>query len=262
MASSEPPSTQRWRPAIILVAPKEEGNIGSVARAMANMGLERLILVEPAPPLAGTARGFGVGGWDILDGCERYASFDEATAPFARLIGTASTRARPLRATPPITPRELAPVLRSDPQTTETAVVFGCESSGLSRRELERCHPIVSIPCAPEQPTLNLAQAVLVVAYELLVARRTVDRRGDGPVDGALRGSPGEPLATTAELDVLLRGTSTALHHIGYDQQHIHDGLLRDLRRLAIRAGIQRKEARILRRLLNRADSFLRDRRR
>ena len=83
-------------PAVILVRPREEGNVGAAARAMANMGLERLILVEPAPPLGGVARGFGVGGWEILENAERAASFDDAVSPFGRLVGTASLRARTL----------------------------------------------------------------------------------------------------------------------------------------------------------------------
>lgn len=239
------------RPAIVLVKPREEGNIGAVARAMANMGLHRLILVEPAPQLGGTARGFGVGGWQVLDHCERYTTFEEAIASFPRLVGTASMRHRPLKDTPPIPARDLAPFLAKDPPHTETAVVFGCESSGLSRRELERCHPIVSIPCDAEQPTLNLAQAVLIVAYELSLARR------DEPLVEISVGEEGDALASPEDMETLLQGTSKALRRIGYDQQHIHLGLLRDLRRLAARARISGREARILRRLLNRAHSFL-----
>lgn len=221
---------------------------------MANMGLHRLILVEPAPALGGVARGFGVGGWPILEACERYSSFAAAVAPFHRLVGTASSRARPLRRTPPLAPRQLATFLADDPPGSETAIVFGCESSGLKRQDLERCHPIVSIPCAAEQPTLNLAQAVLIVAYELFLSRQGTPPGATASLEVE---DPPSPLATQEDLEILMQGTSHTLRQIGYDQEHILLNVLRDLRRLAVRSRISHHETRILRRLLNRARAVL-----
>ncbi|MCP4661555.1 MAG: hypothetical protein GY856_39645, partial [bacterium] len=107
---------------------------------------------------------------------------------------------------------------------------------------LERCSPLVTIPCAPEHPTLNLAQAVLIVAYELYAAD-----------PGERRCRPEEPaLATAAEIDALLAAASRVLRRVGFDHDHIHAGLLRDLRRLAGRSGIIGIETRILRRVSNR----------
>lgn len=249
------PEAER-RPAVILVQPQEEGNVGSVARAMANMGLRRLILVEPAPVLAGVAQGFGVGGWEILEHCERYDSFEAATAGFQRLVGTASRRARSLHRTPPIEPRDLGGRLALDPPQTRTALVFGCESNGLSRQDLERCHPVVSIPCDAGQPTLNLAQAVLVVAYELLMARRRDESVTDNVCEVATPSSKTAP-ATLHEVRSVLDGTSQILRQIGYDQDHIHHGLMRDVQLLASRVGMTQREARLLRRVLNRARGAL-----
>ena len=241
---STPPEAPRL-PAVILVRPQEEGNIGSVARAMANMGLQRLILVEPAPILGGVARGFGVGGWPILDACERCASFDEAVQPFRRLVGTASARSRSLKHTPPISPRQLPTVLAADAPETETALVFGCESNGLRNDELERCHPVVTVPCAPQQPTLNLAQAVLLVAYELHVARSET-------ASPLLSQKPIRALATVAEVDGMMQGVSDTLRQAGYDQDVIHRRMVRELGRVASRAELSGREARLVRRLLNR----------
>ncbi len=240
-------------PAVILVRPREEGNIGAVARAMANMGLERLILVEPAPSLGGVARGFGVGGWEILDRVERAASLQAAAASFGRLVGTSSRRQRPLRRSRIVTSRQLPQILADDPVGTQTALVFGSEDNGLERRELEICDPVVAVPTAPAHPTLNLAQAVLVVAYELWIAP------GDG-LDAAVAtsqatesGSDRGPLATVAEVGALEQHLSEILLKIGFDHPPIHAGLLRDLRQLVIRAGPSSREIRILRRLCNRA---------
>jgi len=232
-------------PAIILVRPREEGNVGAVARAMANMGLKRLVLVEPAPELGGIARGFGVGGWEILDGVTRGLPFAEAVAPFGRLVATASRRQRPLRRHRILAPRELSTFL--------TALVFGPEDSGLKREELERCNPVVTIPCHRDQPTLNLAQSVLILAYELFVADPPAENLGleAGPAPEST--APKDPLATSAEIQVLERQVDALLPGFGYDQTTIRAGLLRDLLRLLTRSDPSEREVRILRSLCNRA---------
>ena len=240
-------------PAVILVRPREEGNVGAVARAMANMGLERLILVEPAPSLGGIARGFGVGGWEILDRVERAASFRAAAATFGRLVATASRRERPLRRSRVVTPRRLPEILAADPAGTRAALVFGSEDNGLKRNEIDLCDPVVTVPCEPGHPTLNLAQAVLILAYEL---RGAGSHAGDGAKE-AEHGTDRAPLASVAELDALESRLSEILLAVGYDHEPIHAGLLRDLRRLTVRAMPSSREVRILRRLCNRASAAL-----
>ena len=237
------------RPAVILVRPQEEGNIGAVARAMANMGLERLILVEPAPRIGGVARGFGVGGWEILDQAVRVSSFTEAVEPFGRLVGSTSRRERPMRRRRIVSPRQLPEILAADPAGTPTALVFGSEASGLRRAELDRCSPIVAVPCSAEHPTLNLAQAVLILAYELHLAS-PVASPAEAPPDA-------DALAPVGEIDGLEEQIDAILLTLGYDHPPIHQGLLRDLRRLLIHASPSRREVRILRRLCNRTASAL-----
>ncbi len=235
-------------PAVILVRPREEGNIGAVARAMANMGLDRLILVEPAPALGGVARGFGVGGWEILDRAERRASLRDAAAEFGRLVATSSRRRRPLRRQRVVSPRGLPEILAADPPGTRSALVFGPEDNGLRRQEIDLCDPVVTIPTEPAHPTLNLAQAVLILAYELRVSNDDTTSPAS-PVPGDDR----EPLATVAEIEVLEQHLSEILPAIGFDHPPILARLLRDLRRLAVRAGPSSREVRVLRRLCNRA---------
>jgi len=229
------------RPAVVLVRPREEGNVGAVARAMANMGFSELVLVEPAPRLGGVARGFGVGGWPVLEASRRAPTLAAAVAPFRRVIGTSAARGRTLGRARVIGPRELAAELAADAPGTPTALVFGPEGSGLSRAELGLCGTVVRIPCADAAPTLNLAQAVLVVTYELHVARAA-------PAPLRRAATP----ATAAEVAGVLAAAGELVARAGFDQPHIHRALVADLRRLVLRAGASSREVRVLRRVVNR----------
>lgn len=231
-------------PAIVLVRPKEEGNVGAAARAMANTGLSRLLLVEPAPPIGATARAFAVGAAAILDRAERHGDLASALAPFRRVVATSSGRDRAL-AVPTLTARELPARLAGDPPGTPTAVVFGPERSGLTDEELALASLLVSIPCAPVQPTLNLAQTVLLVSYELWTAARAVADPG------------GEPPAPHAEVDGLLAQLAALAHATGFARDDSYPKVERDLRNLLARAAASSREVRILRGLLRRTTRTL-----
>jgi tRNA/rRNA methyltransferase len=231
-------------PAVVLVRPREEGNIGSAARAMANMGLDRLILVEPAAPLGKVARAFAVGAGHVLDASERAASLAEAVAPFPRIVGTTSTRDRQLTV-PLATARELPALLGAAPDVP-TALVFGSEVGGLTNDELALASLLVSIPCSPVQPTLNLAQAVLLVAYELWTA--------SSPPPPP---STPEPPAPAGEIEGLLAHARDVLARVGFERDDSFSGVLRDLRQLAARAGLTGREVRILRGICRRAQHAL-----
>jgi tRNA/rRNA methyltransferase len=203
---------------------------------MANMGLERLILVEPAAAIGKVATAFAVGARPILDGAARASGLREALAPFRRVIGTTSTRDRSL-GIPLLAPRELPGWLAEDPPETPTALVFGPEVGGLTNEELALASAVVSIPCSPVQPTLNLAQAVLIVSYELFLARG--EARAPTPEP--------EPAATAAEIDGLLEHAAEVLARTGFARDDSYPGVLRDLRRLAARAAPSSRDVRILR---------------
>ena len=228
--------------------PREEGNVGSAARAMANMGLSRLILVEPAPELGGTARAFAVGARAVLDGAVRVPSLSEALAPFRRVVGTTSTRDRRL-GIPILTPRELPAWLAQDAPGVRvpTALVFGPEVGGLTNEELALAGAVVTIPCSPVQPTLNLAQAVLILAYELFLAR------GETPAGDAWE----EPPAAAGEIDGLLGHAADVLVEVGFARDDSFHGVLRDLRRLAARAAPASRDVRILRGICRRVQGAL-----
>jgi TrmH family RNA methyltransferase len=235
-------------PAVVLVRPQEEGNVGAVARAMANYGLERLILVEPAPALGDVARAFAVHAGGILERAERRADLGSALAGFGRVVATTAARDRqwPERL---LAPRELAGRLAADPPGTSTAIVFGPEASGLSSGELAPASLLVRIPAAARQPTLNLAQAVLVVAYELWLGRGAPGAAG-APAD--------EPRATGGELAGLYEHLGELLRAARFARDSSFPGVERDLRRLLARAEPTRREVAVLRGVLRRLGHALR----
>lgn len=236
-AMSDAPGTVVRPPAVVLVRPQEEGNVGAAARAMANMGLSELILVEPAVALGRVARAFAVKAGSILEAARRVPSLEEALAPFRRVVGTTSSRAR-VPAAPIVEPREAAARLGREAPGLPTALVFGPETSGLTTDELALCGLLVRVPCAPIQPTLNLAQAVLIVAYELYLARPEVQAPADAPAS--------ELPAPTAEIEALFRHGEGVLEGVGFARDDTFQGVLRDLRRLAARSGLTSREVAIL----------------
>jgi TrmH family RNA methyltransferase len=234
-------SIERLPPAVVLVRPREEGNVGAAARAMANMGLERLILVEPAAPFGPVATAFAVGAHHLLEGAERVPDLRAALAPFGRVVATTSTRDRRL-GVPLLSPRELPAGLAADPPGTPAALLFGPEVGGLDNDELSMASLLVNIPCSPVQPTLNLAQAVLIVTYELFLARGAEPPAVDA-----------EPPAATAEIDGLFDHLADVLARIGFARDDSFPGVLRDLRQLTARAAPSSREVRILRGIARRA---------
>lgn len=242
--------SQHLTPAVVLVRPQEEGNIGAAARAMANMGLERLVLVQPVARVGHRARALAVGAREILDGAEFAGSLTEALGPYRWVVGTTSARARQL-GVPTTTPRGLPQRLRSNPPDTPTALVFGPEASGLNNDELALCGLLVTVPCSRHQPTLNLGQAVLVLAYELYLARHS-------PAE-TTRAS--EQPASSTEIEGLFEQLTPLLEGIGFARDDTFESVLRDLRHLAARSGPTSREVQILRGICRRTQHALERRR-
>jgi len=149
---------------IVLLRPAEPMNVGGVARAMKNCALDDLLLVAPRTEDWVTARRIAVHAQDLLASPRIAPTLAEAIADCEWVVGTTS-RVLPGRAS--LTPREVA--TRAASIAERVAVVFGGEESGLSNEDLLRCHDVSTIPSGLEQPSFNLAQAVLVYGYELFL---------------------------------------------------------------------------------------------
>ncbi|QEP45144.1 RNA methyltransferase [Ectothiorhodospiraceae bacterium BW-2] len=150
-----------------MVETSHPGNIGAAARAMKNMGLRQLRLVEPRHFPHPDAEARASGAEDILQKAERYSQLAEAIADCDIVYG-ASARQRTLH-WPQVTPRELAEEVSQRP-LSKVALVLGRESSGLSNSELQLCQRLVTIPAAADFSSLNVAAAVQILAYELFLA--------------------------------------------------------------------------------------------
>ncbi|HBX40203.1 MAG TPA: tRNA (cytosine(32)/uridine(32)-2'-O)-methyltransferase TrmJ, partial [Marinobacter adhaerens] len=150
---------------IVLVETSHSGNIGAVARAMKNMGLGNLWLVNPSsfPDEASYARAAGAS--DVLDSAHVVSSLDEALADCVLVMGT-SARGRKVP-WPVCAPPEAAAAAAEHAGSGPVAMVFGRENHGLSNDELQRCHYHIHIPSNPDYSSLNLAMAVQVMCYEL-----------------------------------------------------------------------------------------------
>ncbi len=150
---------------IVLVSTQHPGNIGASARAMLNMGLMDLVLVNPERYPHPQARASAAHADGVLDKARVVASLEEAVADCGWVVAS-SARPRHL-GDEPLTPWAGAARAVERAAVAPVALVFGCERTGLTNEELERCHAALMIPTNPGYSSLNLSQAVQVLAYEL-----------------------------------------------------------------------------------------------
>jgi TrmH family RNA methyltransferase len=151
----------------VLLRPQISENLGSVARALKNFGFDDWVVVTPEARDLTAARRLAVQSQDVLDRMREAPSLDAAIADCVWVVGTTS-RQRRGRTRLPVRNAARSALERSKDGTV--AIVFGDERSGLTNEELDRCHATSTAPSSAAQPSLNLAQAVLLYAYELRMA--------------------------------------------------------------------------------------------
>ncbi|CCD30129.1 putative tRNA/rRNA methyltransferase [Candidatus Glomeribacter gigasporarum BEG34] len=242
------------RTRFVLVESSHPGNIGAAARALKTMGCTRLILVKPRTPRAHQhpdALAMASGAGDVLARAEMAASLDEALADVQWSVAL-SARARRYGA-PLFTPRQAAARARSLASTVEMAFVFGNERSGLSNADIERCRARVYIPASPAYNSLNLAQAVQVLTYELRLAEAARDSR----LSGALA-EPIRALASNEEIERMFAHFEQALLALDFFDPAQPKRLLPRLRRFFARTQLEHEEVSLMRGI---AKAILQDRR-
>jgi TrmH family RNA methyltransferase len=216
---------------LILVEPSLAGNIGAVMRVAANFGVQRLELVRPSvTDDDGEVRRWACGAENRLE-CRSWESLGDAACDYRTLAASASGRGR--QNLPVLTPSEAAPALVGR-GLDDVALVFGNESRGLRRADLDRCDLVIRVPTEPQFPVLNLAQAVAI----LLAAVNAVE----------ITSAPGAPEpAPQEEVDGLMQHLEASLLTVGFLDPRSPQRILRQLRRFFGRAGITANEVKILR---------------
>ncbi|MBI4182834.1 MAG: RNA methyltransferase [Proteobacteria bacterium] len=227
-------------PVVVLVRPQLGENIGAAARAMLNCGLTRLRLVAPRDDWPNRYAAAAASGADaVIEGAEVFATAAEAVADLARLFA-ATARPRDL-AVPVVDAGEAARRLRAAAAAGEAAgVLFGPERSGLANDEVALADAILAFPVNPAFPSLNLAHAVLVLAYEWRLA---------GPAEAAppRPPRPGEEAASRAELLNLFDHLEGELDAAGFlHPPEKRPAMVRNLRAMFQRAGLSAQEVRTL----------------
>jgi tRNA/rRNA methyltransferase len=231
-------------PRIILVEPAGARNVGSVARIMRNMGLSRLIIVNPrCDPLCEEARHMAVHGIEVLENYQKADTLAEALRGCHRAIATTSNP-RHLN-TPLETPRVALPWLLEP--NLETALIFGREDHGLSNAELNHAQRFVGIPANPEYPSLNLAQSVGVCCYELYQSV------GENPLETSSRTPKIAPLDA---LEGYFQHLERVLLKIGYLYPHTATARMEKFRQFFHRAAPTIEELALLRGIIGHIDSI------
>ncbi|MDH4555206.1 tRNA (cytosine(32)/uridine(32)-2'-O)-methyltransferase TrmJ [Pseudomonas sp. BN417] len=234
---------------VVLVNTSHPGNIGGAARAMKNMGLSRLVLVDPEdfPSVEALARASGAD--DILESAQVVGTLEEALVGCSLVLGT-SARDRRIP-WPLLDPRECGTTSVEQVQAGgEVALVFGREYAGLTNEELQRCQFHVHIPSNPDFSSLNLAAAVQVLTYEVrmawLAAEGLPSKVEKVETTAMLNAQP----VTMDELELFYGHLESTLVEIGFLDPEKPRHLMSRLRRLYGRSGISKLEMNILRGIL------------
>ena len=236
----------------LLVEPAEGGNVGASCRAMKNCGFApgSLTLVDPRVEDWVQARKMAVHAADMLDEAQRFEQLEDALAEAQWVVGVSGRpRTHPERKIP-MGPDEFVERLRSLSGRGQTALVFGCERTGLTNAQLGRCQDVLTLPTSQAYSSLNLAQAVMVVAWTLRLAQ--LESRTP-----AAAHEPADRLATAAELEGLVGHAERTLMLIEYLDPQNPCLILDELRKVFARASMSPRELRMMRGIFHRMDVWI-----
>nr|WP_253190270.1 RNA methyltransferase [Paraburkholderia phenazinium] len=236
----------------VLVEPSHPGNVGAAARALKTMGFSRLVLVAPRVPHVQSdpeAIAMASGADDVLAGAHIVPTLADALNGVSWSVAL-TARSREY-GPPQLVPRAAAAHAREHAVHGEIALVFGNERTGLSNEDVERCSALAHIPANPAYSSLNLAQAVQVLAYELRLAYLGLGG-GTGAPAGNGRGVEGQgaaaaSLAQSDDIEGMYAHLEDALVALEFLDPANPKKLMSRLRRLFARSGLEREEVNIVR---------------
>lgn len=248
---------------IVLVQPLYPGNVGAAVRAMQNMGLERLVLVDPPAFDPETARWMAPGCDAAMDKLRIVSTLDEALEGVHRAVAsTARHRSFP---TPVVDTHALGDRIFDGPEEEITAILFGREDLGLDNEAVMRCDTILRIPTM-EHASLNLSQALLVTAHDLFEGAR---RRGLAPIERELGGrkprraerrrgpDPRDKRADLSEIEPAVEALITLLDRVDYLRGQAPERVRLTARNALSRGGPSIKEVHALRGMINKIEWHL-----
>lgn len=217
--------------AFVLVRPKAAGNIGSAARALKNMGFGDLRLVAPAVSTkSNAAHAMAVHANDVLAAAKTFATLGEAVADCHVTVGTTCRSGLYREAVRPL--REAAADLAEVSHANRVAVIFGPEDTGLTNRELKFCQQLITIPTSAEYASINLAQSIILCAYELrlaLASNSTITKER-------------AHYAGAAEVDAAMERMKESLLAIGFLPEENPEHIMFALRGIFGRSGLTARE--------------------
>jgi TrmH family RNA methyltransferase len=225
------------RVVVVLDHPKDLVNIAGVVRVMMNFGLSRLRVVRPDEFDAWRIGGIAHRSQEITGATTLHETLDEALADATFIVGTtarARTAGRSYER-----PREVAAHVARRVTDGVVAIVLGREDRGLTNEALDRCHAVTIIPTDPEFPSINLAQACLLIAYEVFLAV-------GGGSEPLPKGRRATRAPTQAELEEAFAALESGLAHIDFFKSRKPETVMRTLRTILSRAAPDLRESRLL----------------
>lgn len=228
--------------AVVLYRPQIPENIGAAARAAANMGISRLILVSPKNcDLTRILKMATLAVADLVENMELFSDLPAALQAFNYVVGTTARAGGQRKQLE--TPREMASKLVPISQNNKVALLFGPEDRGLTNAQLRYCHSLVKIPTS-DFSSLNLAQAVMILCYELSLAENQ-------PV-----GQFVPRLATRRELDGMYEHLKETFLKINFINTENPDYWMQGIRRFFSRVGLQARDVKIIRGICRQIDWY------
>jgi tRNA/rRNA methyltransferase len=240
---------------VVLWEPQNYVNVAGTVRAMKNFGLSRLRLVSPADWDPWRIEGIAHDTGDLIAATKIFDSLEEALADCTFVAGMTARERRAKRAVD--RPRTLAMELLERSLLAQkegggpVALLFGREDKGLSNEALDFCHRTVTIPTNPEHPSLNLAQAVLLIGYELWMAAAGETQSFRDPRHVA-------PPATVQELELLFADVERALWTVDFFKSRQTESVMRTAREIVRRADLDGREAGFVRAMAIEVVKFVR----
>ncbi len=236
--------------AFVLVNPKNPGNVGGVARAIKNMGFQDLRMVNPRPVNWLDAINMACGAEDLLEEARIETSLADALSDIQWVVGTTARRRRYQKNIS--SPQEIAQAAVSISRENKIAFLFGSEKFGLTTEEMSFCHQAVTIPTQEGFCSLNLSQAVMVIAWELFRIQEDPfsHQPPQQPPNSQTSHSPQPKLACQGELQGFFVHLEQVLKEIEFTTQENTRHMMLLLKEMIHQKSLTSKEVTILRGIL------------